>query len=166
MLGFRGALSGNKDLALGKFAPYVAGPWLMAVVLTLAVGVPLLGFAAHTPFLAGLGALTANEPVNALSIPTWIVHWSTVFEFLIAMTLAWSYADAVENPKWKGLTWGMFPSSMGSVFALTFHVFYNQIPWNLSSPIVSKFFLVWVAFPYDQSPTNKSLSQGADCGGV
>lgn len=111
----------------------------MTVVCTLALGVPL-GFQAHTPFLAGLGALEGfSEPVNALSIPTWIVHWSTVFEFLIAMSLAWSYADAVGNPKWKGLTWGMFPSSVSSVFALTFHIFYNQIPWILTGQALCTF---------------------------
>eukprot|EP00913_Durusdinium_trenchii_P025401 g23846.t1 len=114
VLGFRGALTGNEELASGNSgtARSVALGWFVTVVCTLALGVPL-GFQAHTPFLAGLGALEGfSEPVNALSIPTWIVHWSTVFEFLIAMSLAWSYADAVGNPKWKGLTWGMFPSSV------------------------------------------------------
>lgn len=141
VLGFRGALTGNEELASGNSgtARSVALGWFVTVVCTLALGVPL-GFQAHTPFLAGLGALEGfSEPVNALSIPTWIVHWSTVFEFLIAMSLAWSYADAVGNPKWKGLTWGMFPSSVSSVFALTFHIFYNQIPWILTGQALCTF---------------------------
>merc|ERR1719324_1280158 len=49
------------------------------------------------------------------------------------MTLAWRYADATGNPRWKGLTWGMLPSSASSVCALTFHVFYNRIPWILTA---------------------------------
>ena len=139
VLGFRGALTGDQDLADNSNARGLSAFWLVAVIATLAVGVSL-GFGAHTPFLGGLGALeVAAEPVNALSIPTWIVHWSTVFEFLIAMSLAWTYADAVGNPKWKGLTWGMFPSSVSSVFALTFHIFYNQIPWILTGQAVCTF---------------------------
>ena len=55
------------------------------------------------------------------------------------MSLAWTYADATGNPKWKGLTWGMFPSSVSSVFALTFHIFYNQIPWILTGQAVCTF---------------------------
>eukprot|EP00438_Fugacium_kawagutii_P009312 Skav234530 [mRNA] locus=scaffold2556:149566:151429:- [translate_table: standard] len=139
VLGFRGALTGDKNLADNSTARGIAAFWIIAVIATLAVGVSL-GFGPHTPFLAGLGAMDfPQEPVNALSIPTWIVHWSTVFEFLLAMSLAWTYADAVGNPKWKGLTWGMFPSSISSVFALTFHVFYNQIPWILTGQAVCTF---------------------------
>lgn len=139
VLGFRGALTGNQELADNSNARGLSAFWLVSVIATLAVGVSL-GFGPHTPFLGGLGALDfPAEPVNALSIPTWIVHWSTVFEFLIAMSLAWTYADAVGNPKWKGLTWGMFPSSVSSVFALTFHIFYNQIPWILTGQAVCTF---------------------------
>jgi hypothetical protein len=73
---------------------------------------------AHTPFLAGIGNLPASfiaslglhaEPVNALSIPTWAIHFSSVFEWVFAMGLVWKYAEATKNPTWKGLTWGMLP---------------------------------------------------------
>ena len=132
VLGFRGALEGDASVADSQLARNIAFFWIFAVVVTLAAGVPL-GFQVHTPFLSGLGDLPdVMEPANALSLPTWMVHWSTVFEFLYAMSLAWTYADASGNPKWKGLTWGMFPSSVSSIFALTFHLFYNQIPWILT----------------------------------
>ncbi|CAE7749406.1 unnamed protein product [Symbiodinium sp. CCMP2456] len=141
VLGFRGALTGNADLADNGTVRNIAFGWLAAVILTLAAGIPVFGFEAHTPFLSGVGALDIGsaEPVNALSIPNWIVHWSTVFEFLLAMSLAWRYADAVGNPKWKGLTWGMLPSSISSVCALTFHIFYNQIPWILTGQALFTF---------------------------
>jgi len=143
VLGFRSALAGDKDLVDNSAVKNVAIAWLAAVIFFLASGVGLWGFQAHTPFLAGLGALDvgslAAEPVNALSVPNWIVHWSTVFEFLFAMTLAWRYADASGNPRWKGLTWGMLPSSISSVCALTFHVFYNQIPWILTAQALFTF---------------------------
>mmetsp|Transcript_25938 Transcript_25938/g.45729 ORF Transcript_25938/g.45729 Transcript_25938/m.45729 type:complete len:283 (+) Transcript_25938:1-849(+) len=141
VLGFRGALTGNKELADNGTVRAVAFAWLALVILTLAAGIPLFQFGAHAPFLGGLGALEGfgSEPVNALSIPNWVVHWSTVFEFLLAMSLAWRYADAVKNPKWKGLTWGMLPSSISSICALTFHIFYNQIPWILTGQALFTF---------------------------
>jgi len=137
VLGFRGALTGDAALADNSAAKTAAWVWFAAAVATIAAGVPLFAAAAHTPFLGGLGAFSADavpavEPANALSVPTWIVHWSSVFEFLLAMTLAWRYADATGNPRWKGLTWGMFPSQVSSVAAVTFHVFYNGVPWILS----------------------------------
>ena len=71
VLGFRGALTGNKDLADNATARNIAFGWLAAVILTLAAGIPVFGFEAHTPFLSGAGALDMGsaEPVNALSIP-------------------------------------------------------------------------------------------------
>lgn len=138
VLGFRGALAGDAALADSLPARVVSGVWLAAVVATLASGIPVFGWETHTPFLAGLGALPPEslptvEPVNALSIPNWMVHFSTVFEFIIAMTLAWRYAEATGNEKWKGLAWGMLPSHCSSVAALTFHIFYNQVPWILTA---------------------------------
>lgn len=138
VLGFRGALTGDVALADSSAARAVAGMWLLAVVVTLASGIPVFGWEAHTLFLGGFGALPAEtlpavEPVNALSIPNWMVHFSTVFEWLIAMSLAWRYSEATGNSKWKGLTWGMLPSHCSSIAALTFHLFYNQVPWILTA---------------------------------
>jgi len=138
VLGFRGALLGDRDLADNSLVRNIAFVWLAAVAVTLASGVPFFGWEAHAQFLSGIGAIPAGtfqspEPVNALSLPNWLVHWSTVFEFLLAMSLAWKYADATGNQKWKGLTWGMLPSHASSVSALTFHVFYNNIPWILTA---------------------------------
>lgn len=140
VLGFRGALQGDAEAADNASAKNVSYFWLAAVVLTIAAGVPLLGSEAHTPFLGGIGGLgadtvpaAATEPINALSLPTWLVHWSSVFEFILAMSLAWRYAQVTGNEKWKGLAWGMLPSHISSCAALTFHVFYNQIPWILTA---------------------------------
>ena len=94
-----------------------------------------LGLEAHTPFLGGLGALPTDalasgllidEPANALSIPTWAVHFSSVFEFIFAMSLVWRYADTTGNEKWKGVTWGMLPSHASGVAACTYHFFFNK----------------------------------------
>jgi hypothetical protein len=56
-----------------------------------------------TAAAAALGA----EPANALSLPTWAIHVSSVTEWWLAMTLVWKYADAAELPRWKNLTWAM-----------------------------------------------------------
>lgn len=50
---------------------------------------------AHVPFLAGIGNLPSEaiaslsflhaEPENALSLPTWAIHFSSVFEWIFAM---------------------------------------------------------------------------------
>ena len=66
-----------------------------------------------------------SEPINALSIPTWAIHFSSVFEFLFAMDVIWRFADTTNNEKWKGLTWGMLPLHASGICACTYHFFYN-----------------------------------------
>jgi hypothetical protein len=101
----------------------------------LATG-PSLGFGGYSAFLFGLGNLpldlvqslpfvTHNEPVNALSIPTWAIHFSSVIEYVYAMNLVWNFAETTRNPTWKGLTWGMFPLHVSGLCACTYHFFYN-----------------------------------------
>ena len=50
------------------------------------------GAEVHTPWLGGVGSLPAGvfptEPANALSVPTWIIHTSSLVEWLVAMGLA------------------------------------------------------------------------------
>jgi Protein of unknown function (DUF2499) len=103
--------------------------------LSLAVGPSILD--GHSAFLAGIGNLptefveqslpwvTHTEPANALSIPTWAIHFSSVFEYLIAMNLVWRYSETTQNDTWKGLTWGMLPLHASGVCACTYHFFYN-----------------------------------------
>jgi hypothetical protein len=121
---------------VGKFRNYAFG--LTAVFAAIcAAGTTLLGFDVHSAFAFGLGDLPSDfvmsnfnwishsEPDNALSIPTWAIHFSSVFEYLFAMNLVWQYASATENQKWKGLTWGMLPLHASGVCACTYHFFYN-----------------------------------------
>jgi Protein of unknown function (DUF2499) len=46
----------------------------------------------------------------------------------VAMGFCWRWADVVDNPKWKGLTWGLLPLHSSGITACTYHLFYNQIP--------------------------------------
>ncbi|KAH9605959.1 hypothetical protein KSS87_008540 [Heliosperma pusillum] len=90
------------------------------------VGLALLGggvgpaIAGQSPFM-----LELTEPSNALSLPTWAVHVSSVAEWIIAMALVWQYGQKPGNESWKGLTWGMVPLLGGAMCACTWHFFYN-----------------------------------------
>ena len=74
------------------------------------------------------------DPVNSLSIPTWVVHSSSLLEWLYAMKLAWEHADFSSNPKWRNLTWAMIPSHTSGICACTYHLFYNTplLSWIVS----------------------------------
>jgi Protein of unknown function (DUF2499) len=120
--------------ALGKFRNLALGTFgLFAIACAAGTS---LGFEAHSPFLLGVGNLdpeitmslpwvTHNEPANALSIPTWGIHFSSVIEYLFAMSLIWQYSKVTSNPTWKGLTWGMLPLHASGICACTYHFFYN-----------------------------------------
>jgi len=42
------------------------------------------------------------------------------------MSLAWRYAEAVGDERWKGLTWGMVPALGSALCACVWHFFYNS----------------------------------------
>ncbi|GAA0154921.1 hypothetical protein LIER_37995 [Lithospermum erythrorhizon] len=80
--------------------------------------------ASELPLLAS--SLLLNEPSNALSLPTWAIHVSSVVEWAIAMVLVWQYGERTGYESWKGLTWGMVPLLGGALCACTWHFFYNS----------------------------------------
>lgn len=95
-----------------------------AVTLAITWGTATSGLNEHTPFLGGVGGLPDGvwtlgftEPANALSLPTWAIHISSLLEWLVAMGLVWRIGIASGNPKWKGLTWAMIPSHSSGVCA-------------------------------------------------
>jgi len=97
------------------------------------------GLAVHSPFLGGVGDLPPSlvtsvvvdtlgghpEPPNALTVPTWVIHVSSLVEWLVAMGMVWKYADQTGNEKWRGVTWGMLPLHSSGICACTYHLFYN-----------------------------------------
>ena len=132
VLGFRDAL--DAAAGGGSAAPpeatqlRTAATALGALAAASAVAVFASGGAeVHTPWLGGVGALPlwAAEPANALSVPTWIIHTSSLVEWLVAMGLAWKFAEATGQPRWKGVTWGMLPLHTSGIVACTYHLFYN-----------------------------------------
>ncbi|XP_065858070.1 uncharacterized protein [Euphorbia lathyris] len=95
----------------------VAGIFGAGLALTL-VGP---AFAADLPLLGQL-----SEPANALSLPTWAIHVSSVAEWITAMALVWQYGEKSGFESWKGLSWGMVPLLGGAFCACTWHFFYNS----------------------------------------
>ncbi|WP_416668700.1 DUF2499 domain-containing protein [Egbenema bharatensis] len=63
--------------------------------------------------------------MHALSIPTWIVHILSVSEWMVAMGLVWIYADASQNPVWKGFAIAMMPALASAILVCTWHFFDN-----------------------------------------
>ncbi|XP_010433985.1 PREDICTED: uncharacterized protein LOC104718024 [Camelina sativa] len=76
--------------------------------------------------MAAVDSLQLNEPANALSLPTWAVHFSSVVEWITAMALVWKYGERKGYESWKGLSWGMVPLLGGALCACTWHFFYND----------------------------------------
>ena len=129
LLGFRGALKGDAEASDAEWARLGAAAAAVAATILIATGVPVFHFEAHDAFLGGLGATgwgSSIEPVNALSVPTWAVHFSSVCEFVLAMRLATVYAARTGDERWNGVAWGMLPSHASGVCACTYHLFYNQ----------------------------------------
>ncbi|CAN6466512.1 unnamed protein product [Victoria cruziana] len=71
-------------------------------------------------------SVLSREPSNALSLPTWAIHISSVAEWVAAMALVWEYGEKSGFESWKGLSWGMVPLLGGALCACTWHFFYNS----------------------------------------
>lgn len=69
----------------------------------------------------------ASISMNALSIPTWIIHISSVVEWVVAIWLIWSYGEMVNNPAWKALSFAMLPALVSAMCACTWHFFDNSL---------------------------------------
>jgi hypothetical protein len=63
--------------------------------------------------------------VTALSIPTWIIHVSSVLEWTIAIWFVWSYGEVKGDRSWRMLSYGMIPALISAMCACTWHFFDN-----------------------------------------
>jgi hypothetical protein len=142
VVAFRQALNAKeKGLPMPRSAEsYAPMAWLVVILTCLAcvtaIVPALMGPEVHTPYLGGFMDLPFNfetmganpEPENSLTVATWIIHISSLVEFLVAMGFAWRWADVVDNPKWKGLTWGLLPLHSSGITACAYHLLYNRVP--------------------------------------
>ena len=61
--------------------------------------------------------------MHALSIPTWVIHVSSVIEWIAAIWLIWRYAEVSGNLAWRSLSLGMLPALVSAMCACTWHFF-------------------------------------------
>jgi len=75
--------------------------------------------------------LSAFLPMHVLSIPTWIIHISSVVEWILAIWLIWTYASVIQNLAWRWLSYGMLPALISAMCACTWHFYDNapQLSW-------------------------------------
>jgi Protein of unknown function (DUF2499) len=64
--------------------------------------------------------------MHSLSIPTWIIHISSVIEWITAIWLIWTYGNLTKNHSWYALSFGMLPSLISAMCACTWHYFDNS----------------------------------------
>lgn len=65
--------------------------------------------------------------MHALSIPTWVIHISSVVEWVAAIWLIWTYGEVTQNPSWRSLSFAMLPALVSAMCACTWH-FFNNAP--------------------------------------
>lgn len=64
--------------------------------------------------------------MSTLSIPTWVIHLSSVIEWVVAIWFAWTYSKLSMNPAWKLFALAMLPSLVSAMSACTWHFFDNS----------------------------------------
>lgn len=109
--------------------------------------------------------------MHVLSIPTWIIHISSVLEWTVAIWLIWRYAEATENGAWRYLAWGMLPALVSAMCACTWHFFDNltALDWLVTlqaamtvlgnCTMMGGAWMLWRSAPAVQSPAAPSRSQ-------
>jgi Protein of unknown function (DUF2499) len=63
--------------------------------------------------------------MHALSLPTWLIHISSVLEWIAAIGLVWNYARVTEQSAWYSLSYAMLPALVSAMCACTWHFFDN-----------------------------------------
>ncbi len=64
--------------------------------------------------------------MHVLSIPTWIVHVSSVIEWTMAIYLVWQYGEVTSKLYWRVLSFAMLPALVSAMCACTWHFFDNN----------------------------------------
>jgi hypothetical protein len=88
--------------------------------------------------------------MQTLSIPTWIIHISSVIEWIAAIWLIWIYGELTKNRSWWGLSFAMLPALISAMCACTWHYFENSetLEWlvtlQATMTLVGNFAL-WIA---------------------
>lgn len=109
--------------------------------------------------------------MHALSIPTWIIHVSSVIEWIAAIWLIWTYGELTANRSWWGLSFAMLPALVSAMCACTWHYFDNpeSLEWlvtlQAAMTLVGNFTLwaaavgIWRSAKLAQIATNNEVME-------
>ena len=103
--------------------------------------------------------------MHALSIPTWMVHVSSVIEWIAAIWLIWQYGELTGNKYWWGLSVGMLPALVSAMCACTWHFFDNSpdLEWlvilQASTTVIGNITMCLAAWYIWQASTRPKRSQ-------
>ncbi|GKY97592.1 hypothetical protein MPSEU_000717600 [Mayamaea pseudoterrestris] len=125
--------------SMTNYAPmtWLMAIWTAAAGVTAVIPAAFADMSVHDLYLGGFLDLPVSlsnllegrsQPINALSVGCWIIHISSLVEFLAIMDYCWLWSESTRNTKWKGLVWGLLPLHSSGLTACTYHFFYNQLP--------------------------------------
>jgi hypothetical protein len=117
--------------------------------------------------------------MHVLSIPTWLIHTSSVIEWVVATWLIWRYAEVTQNSGWRWLSLAMLPALVSALCACTWHFFDNApaLEWLVTlqaamtvvgnTTLGAAAWWLWYSNPgriakVTSSPTSKSRTIGQD----
>lgn len=102
--------------------------------------------------------------MHALSVPTWIIHVSSVIEWIAAIWLIWTYGEIKGDRTWWALSFAMLPALVSAMCACTWHFFDNpkSLDWvvtlQAAMTVVGNFTLcaaawwIWRSSPRQPNP--------------
>ncbi len=64
--------------------------------------------------------------MHALSIPTWMIHISSVLEWMVAIGLIWQFGQMHPKQGWPWLSIAMLPALISAMCACTWHYYDNS----------------------------------------
>jgi hypothetical protein len=102
--------------------------------------------------------------MHALSVPTWIIHVSSVIEWIVAIWLVWSYGEVTGDRSWRALSYGMLPALISAMCACTWHFFDNlpSLEWlvmvQASTTVIGNFTLCGAAWWIWRSSRNPNVN--------
>lgn len=64
--------------------------------------------------------------MHQLSIPTWVIHISSVLEWMAAIAFIQAFGRLYPDRGWPWLSWAMLPALVSAMCALTWHYFDNS----------------------------------------
>ncbi len=72
--------------------------------------------------------------MHALSLHTWVIHISSVVEWVVSMVLVWTYGRTLGSRAWQAFAVAMAPVLGGALCACTWHFFDNspRLEWLVS----------------------------------